>query len=313
MFHKWGFLGVLPLAFVSCIAQKSVGVTFTESGKGVGLQSGQADKTATAAPGTVASTVDSIGAAVVLLEFTVKENGAKDGYPLQIKELRFTHTGTADIADLRFVLEGPGSNNTISTANGNTVTFKDFGDIIVSDGDTVGKTYQVKMHIRANIQGSLTDNSTVLLKTSPLTDFDVTEASSNFLPTVSSFQQSAASTITITGTELQGKTSFTSLSATAGVDFPGTQSIYATDRNGRVDLDFTEDITLSAHNGICPNSAAGTLASTDPLGLTHAAVQGVATWTNLTYTIVETIRIRAVSTSLNTSGQWLCSAAVSIN
>lgn len=301
------------IACGACTQQKNIGLTFTESGKGVGIQSGQIDKTATTAPGTIASTVDSIGAAVVLLEFTIKENGAKDGYPLQIKELRFTNTGTADTADLRFILEGPGSNNTVSSANGNTITFKDFGDIIVTDGDTTGKTYQIKMQVRANIQGSLTDNSNVLIKTSPLTDFDVAEASSNLLPTVAAFQQSAASTITIAATELQGKTSFTSLTANAGVDFPGAQSIYATDRNGRVDLDFTESITLSAHNGVCPNLAAGTLASTDPLGLTHAAVQGVATWTNLTYSLVETIRIRAVSTSLNTSGQWLCSAGISVN
>ena len=209
------------------------------------------------------------------------------------------------------MLEGPGSNNTVSSTSGNTITFKDFGDIIVADGDTTGKTYQVKVQIRANIQGNLTDNSNVLIRTSPLTDFDVAEASSNFLPTISSFQQSAATTITITATELQGKTSFTSLTATTGMDFPGTQSIYATDRNGRVDMDFTENITLSAHSGICPNLAVGTLGSGD--GLTHAAVQGVAAWTNLTYTLVETIRIRAVSTTLNAPAQWLCSAGFPVN
>lgn len=307
MFRHGGWLSVLVIICMACIAQKSVGLTFTESGKGAGIQSGQVDKTATAAPGTVASTVDSIGAAVVLLEFTIKENGAKDGYPLQIKELRFTNTGTADTADLRFVLEGPGSNNTISTASGNTVTFKDFGDIIVADGDTVGKTYQVKVHIRANIQGSLTDNSNVLLKTSPLTDFDVAEASSNFLPTISSFQQSTATTVTITATELQGKGSFALGTVPVSATFTGAKSFYATDLNGRIDRDYVTNVTIVSRQADCITAQSGLGNNVTDANLTVTPVQGVATWNNLTFNLQPvTFRIYATSGGLTPT----CTASI---
>jgi hypothetical protein len=228
MCKQVGFISFLALLSLSCIAQKNIGLTFTESGKGVGIYSGLVDKTATTAPATVSSMINSIGAAVIVLEFTIKENGSRDGYPLQIRELRFANLGTADTADLRFVLEGPGSNNTIGTNNGNVVTFKDFGDLIITDGDTVGKTYQVKAHIRSNIQGSLADNSTVILKTSPVSDFSVVETSSNILESVAAFQ-SNATTVTVSATHLQGKSSFNSLTANSTQDFPGSQSIYATD------------------------------------------------------------------------------------
>lgn len=302
---------IIPI-LMSCIAQKSVGLTFTENGKGVGIYSGLVDKTATNAPATVSSIINTIGAAVTVLEFTIKENGSRDGYPLQIRELRFTNLGTADTADLRFVLEGPGSNNTIGTNNGNVVTFKDFGDLIVADGDTVGKTYQVKVHIRSNIQGSLADNNTVILKTSPVSDFTVVETSSNILESVSAFQ-SNATTVTVTATHLQGKNSFNSLTANATQDFPGSQSIYATDENGRIDTDFTEVITLSPHTTICPNAAAGTLSSGEAGDLTHNAVAGIATWGDLKYSQAGTIRIRAVSTTITAADKWLCSAQIVVN
>lgn len=300
--------------FGACIAQKTLGVTFTESGKGAGIQSGQVDKTATAAPATVSSLANSIGSAVVVLEFTVKENGSKDGYPLQIKELRFSNIGTADTADLRFILEGPGSNNTVGSSSGSVVTFKDFGDIIVPDGETSGRTYQVKAHVRSNIQGTMEDNTTIILTTSPTTDFDVVETSSNFLPTVSAFQQNPSTSVTVVATELQGKNSFSGLSPTNNADFAGAQAIYATDANGRIDKDFTGSITLTAHVTVCPNAAPGSLASSDAGALVHSATQGVASWTNLRYAlnsaiVSETIRIRAQAGGVTD----LCSAQVTVN
>ncbi|MFZ5629619.1 MAG: hypothetical protein ACOY5B_10855 [Spirochaetota bacterium] len=307
----WILLTVLLLA-AGCIAQKPLDVTFTEGGKGAGIASGLVEKTATATPATISSEANNINQALTVLEFTAKENGSRDGYPFEIKTLRFTITGTADPADLRFILEGPGSNNTVGSVSGSVVTFTDFGNIIVTDGDPTGKTYQLKGQIRSAVNGSTTDGQTIAVSFDPQKDIDVVEASSNIQPNVVSMA-SGAMAIAITASILQGKSSFTDLVATIGTDFPGNQIVYATDANGRIDLDFTEAITLSAHTTACPNAAPGTLGSTDSGGLTRSAVAGVATWTNLTYNQAAIIRIQAVSPSISSLSSRLCSAAVTIN
>lgn len=301
---------LFSVTLAGCIAQKPIDLIFTESGKGAGVESGDIVKTSLATPATISSTLNNLNQAVTILEFTVKENGSRDGYPLQIRGLRFTHTGTADIADLRFVLEGPGSNNTTAITTGNSIIFKDFGDIIVTDGDQTGKTYQLKAQIRSSINGATTDNQTIAANISPSIDAEVIEASSNMLPSVAAFASGSAA-ITIVATELQGKNSFTGLSAPINQDFtgPGTASIYATDVNGRVDQEFTNAITLSAANGICSIAAGGTLSSADLGNVTRSAVLGVATWTDLRYTVAESIRIRAQATGVTDQ----CSAQVTIN
>lgn len=300
----------VPFLLVACIAQKPIDLIFTESGKGAGVESGDIVKTALATPPTISSILNNVNQAVTILEFTVKENGSRDGYPLQIRTLKFTHTGTADIAELRFVLEGPGSNNTVATTSGNSIIFKDFGDIIITDGDQTGKTYQLKAQIRSSVNGATTDNQTIAVNISPSIDAEVIEASSNMLPSVAAFASGSAA-ITIVASELQGKSSFTGLIATHTNDFPGTQSIYATDVNGRVDTDFTASITISAHVTVCPNAAPGSLGGDV---LAKSAVAGVASWATLTYTltnplVAESIRIRAQAAGVSDQ----CSAVVTVN
>ena len=97
-FHKVGLILFTSLFTVAgCIAQKTLGVTFTESGKGAGIQSGLIEKTSYATPATVSSILNNLGQAVAILEFTVKENGSRDGYPFQIKELRFINANNRKI------------------------------------------------------------------------------------------------------------------------------------------------------------------------------------------------------------------------
>lgn len=296
---------LFSVTLAGCIAQKPIDLIFTESGKGAGVESGDIVKTALATPATISSTLNNLNQAVTILEFTVKENGSRDGYPLQIRGLRFTHTGTADIADLRFVLEGPGSNNTVAVTTGNSIIFKDFGDIIVTDGDQTGKTYQLKAQIRSSVNGTTTDNQTIAVNISPSVDAEVIEASSNMLPSVAGFASGAAA-ITIVATELQGKNSFTGLSVNQNTDF--VASIYATDVNGRVDTDFVGAITVSDHQLTCPNDGPGALSSALK-GLSPAAVLGVASWTDLRYNAAATIRIRAQAAGLTD----LCSAQITVN
>jgi len=302
-------LFTIVLLSVGCIAQKPIGVTFTESGKGAGIYSGLVDKTATAAPATISSLSNSIGSALTILEFTVKENGSKDGYPLQIKELRFTNIGTGDAADFRFILEGPGSNNTIASSSGQTITFKEFGDIIVADGDTTGKTYQVKVHVRSNIQGSTEDNTTIILKTSPPTDFDVVETSSNFLQSVATFQQNPAIAIDVIATELQGKGNYSFGTVAVNTLFPGTRSMYATDANGRVDKNYTTNVTLQSRQNDCTTAETGLGNPTSGTNLTIAAVQGVAAFTNLQFTIASRV-FKVYATSGTLTAQ--CTASITV-
>ena len=311
-------LFTLLFTVAGCIAQKTLSVTFTESGKGAGIQSGLVEKTATTAPATVSSIANTIGSAVTILEFTVKENGSKDGYPLQIKELRFINTGTGDAADFRFILEGPGSNNTVGSSSGQTVVFKEFGDIIVPDGDTTGRTYQVKVHVRSNIQGSTEDNQTILLKTSPVSDFDVAEASSNFLESVVGFQQSPATAIAVLATDLRGRGTFQIGSVARNTDFAGSQSIYAEDENGRLDKDFVGEISIHPRNdtALCPTFAAGSLSSSDAGitvvsngGIKKTAAGGIATWVDLKFDQILSIRISATASGISRPE---CTAAINV-
>jgi hypothetical protein len=305
--HKVGFL-LLTLLFsvAGCIAQKTLGVTFTESGKGAGIQSGTIEKTSYATPATVSSTLTNLNQAVAVLEFTVKENGAKDGYPLEIKELRFKITGNADVADLRFVLEGPGSNNTTAEINGNVATFKNFGNIIVTDGDITGKTYQVKGQIRAGTNGSTVEGNTIAVSIDPLSDVDVAEASSNLLPTVSSMQ-SGVMAVSVVATELQGKGNFSFGNIAVSAIFPGTPAFYATDENGRVDKDYVTNVTLVSRQADCIAAETGLGNSATGANLTLAAVQGVATFSNLMFnTAAKTFKVYATSGALTAQ----CTAAI---
>lgn len=294
---------IIPV-LMSCIAQKTVGVTFTESGKGAGIYSGLIEKTNYATPATLPSDKDSNAEAIALLEFTAKENGSRDGYPFQISEVRISTSGTADIADLRFVIDGPGINNVTGTNSGTTVTFKDFGDIIVTDGDQTGKTYQIKALLRPNIQGTLADNSTLTIQLNPLDDISVASASSNLLQSAASMA-STATTITVTATELQGKGTLSFGTTNTFGAFPNQVMLYATDVNGRVDKDYVTNITVIARQTDCTSAQAG-LSTTDGT-LTHTPVQGVATWTNMSFGIVlTTFKVYATSGALTAQ----CSAAI---
>ncbi|HRP68568.1 MAG TPA: hypothetical protein PLY93_03470 [Turneriella sp.] len=177
--------------------------------------------------------------------------------------------------------------------------FKDFGDIIVPDGDTVGRTYQIKAFVRTNTMGTTEDNQTILLSASPSQDFLVTETSSNLLPSISSFQQSTATIIVVEATEIQGKSNYNFSTLTVNTVFLGTPSVYATDVNGRIDKNYAASIQLELRKSInCSTVVAGELANpTD--GLNLPAVAGVATFSNLQFTAPGTaLRIYATSSPL---------------
>ncbi|HRP68569.1 MAG TPA: hypothetical protein PLY93_03475 [Turneriella sp.] len=81
------FYLILLLFSNGCITQEPIGIIFTENGVGAGIASGMVEKTITTAPATISSITNAIGSSMILLEFTVKENGSRDGYPLQINSL----------------------------------------------------------------------------------------------------------------------------------------------------------------------------------------------------------------------------------
>ncbi|UCB56472.1 MAG: DUF11 domain-containing protein [Candidatus Omnitrophota bacterium] len=100
-------------------------------------------------------------------------------------------------------------------------------------------------------------------------------------------------------------------SAFTNTDFTGSIVVSAVDANENVDVDFSENITLSAvlaSNNSTPGS--GTLSSTDSGGLTKSPTNGVATWTDTRYDTEEMIDIKAVSASTYTTGIY--STAVTV-
>lgn len=101
--------------------------------------------------------------------------------------------------------------------------------------------------------------------------------------------------MTVVATHLRGGGTFQFASVARNTDFPGTQSIYAQDINQRVDKDFNFVIQLTPQAGaLCAFAVTGNLSSTDG-GLNKAAVQGVASWTDLRHDTIETIKVRATA------------------
>ena len=105
------------------------------------------------------------------------------------------------------------------------------------------------------------------------------------------------------------------VTVTTGVDFAGSVAAQALDADGLLDTDFSEGVTLAAVLASDNNTAgSGTLASADAGGLTQTAAFGLASWSDLTYDVPETIDLRATSSSFATgSGDEAYSSATVVN
>lgn len=227
------------------------------------------DATVTAAAGVtepigIDSTVDTLGEAVNIFDFTLTDDGTSDAKVTSVTAIDLHTSGTSDASKLTYVLNGPDATDVTGSFSANTVTFS---GLSISVADGANEVYTVKAYFNDNT--SLVEAQTVVLSTDGDTDFTLGGGSTRMAAT-SAINNGTGTAIEILATELRVTTQpSTSTSGSA----LGTQPVIsATDAFGNVDTGFTETITLT-------EASLGALTNN-----TKAAVAGVATFTNLTYT-----------------------------
>lgn len=227
------------------------------------------DATVTAAaniiePVNVDSTVDALGEAVAVLDFTISDGGASDGKVTAISAIDINTSGTADASQFTYLINGPDATNVMGSYNAGTVSFSGLN---VSIADGTNEVYAVSVYYNDNT--GLTEGQTLVLSTDGDTDFTLAGNSTKMAATTA-ITNGVGSSVSVIATELRVTTQ--PASSTSGLALGTQPVIAATDAFGNTDTDFAETVTLT-------EASAGTLANA-----TQMAVSGVATYTNVIYT-----------------------------
>ncbi|WP_144394703.1 putative Ig domain-containing protein [Pleionea sediminis] len=215
-------------------------------------------------PIVIDTTVDSVGEAVDIFDFTISDGGTADGRATAITEIRVNTSGTADASKLTYRLNGNDASNVTGTYAANVVTFTGLS-ISIADGGS--ETYTINAYYNDNT--GLTEDQTVILSVDGDTDFDVSGGGTQ-MGSTTAVTNSTGSTVAVTATALAFTTQPSG--STSGSALSTQPVVTARDAFGNTDTDFTETITVT-------EASAGTLTSN-----TATASSGVATFSGLTYT-----------------------------
>ncbi|WP_189608066.1 beta strand repeat-containing protein [Saccharospirillum salsuginis] len=214
------------------------------------------------------TTVDTVGEAVDVFDFTLSDGGGGDGLPMSISQIVLNVSGTTNntIHDqITWRLNGPDASNVIGTYNAGTITFS---GLTLSIADSGNETYTVNAYYNDNT--GLIEGQTFILSVDGDTDV-TTGGSGTSMGSTSAVTNGSGSTVEVTATTLAFTTQ--PASSTSGSAL-GTQPVVtAQDDDGNTDVDFTETITLS-------EASAGSLSGDVDI----EAVSGVATFTDVAYT-----------------------------
>ncbi|MHC4497500.1 MAG: hypothetical protein ACYS21_00135, partial [Planctomycetota bacterium] len=254
-------------------------------------------------PIAISSIADTEGERVAVFDFTISDGGTSDVLALGVSQIVLNTSGTGDFNDLTWQLSGPDVSYVTGTVGAGTITF-DSLNISVADG--ASEVYTVYAYFSTS--PTSTDNQTFILSVDGDTDLTVGSAGTQ-MGTTSAVNNGAGSTMNVVHSQIIVSTQPPS-AATTDTDFVGTIAISATDVNGNVDEDFSENITISAVKDSDKSPGSGTLSSSDAGGLTKAPTSGIATWTDTKYDTVEVIDIKAVSATTYTTGIY--SSAVTV-
>ena len=220
-------------------------------------------------PIALPTTADTVGEAVDLFDFTLSDGGGGDAQALTVSQIVVNVSGTSsdtERAQITWRLNGPDASNVtgVYSAGADTVTFS---GLAVSVADGANETYTVNAYYNDNT--GLTEDKTIVLSVDGDTDLTVGAGGTQMAAT-SAVTNGTGTTVDVTATQLAYSTQ--PAGSTSGSAL-GTQPVVtARDAFGNTDIDFTETITLT-------EASAGTLS-----GNAVAAVSGVATFTNVTYT-----------------------------
>lgn len=215
------------------------------------------------------TTVDTVGEAVDVFDFTLSDGGTSDGLPMSVSQLVVNVSGTStdtERSQITWRLNGPDASNVAGTYNAgaDTLTFSGLG-IAIADGGS--ETYTVNAYYNDNT--NLTEDHTVILSVDG--DTDVTLGTSGTLMgATSAVTNGTGTTLDVVATQLVFTTQ--PAGSVSGSALTTQPVVAARDAFGNTDVDFSETIALT-------ETSAGVLSNT-----TQTATGGVATFTSVTYT-----------------------------
>ncbi len=238
-------------------------------------QGTDSDATLTAAGGVaepigLATTIDSVGEAVDVFDFTITDGGTSDGLATTVSQIVVSISGTSTDAErskITWRLNGPDASNVTGTysAGADTITFSGLS-MSVADGGN--ETYTVNAYYNDNT--TLTEDRTIILSVDGDTNLTVGGSGTQMASGQSAVTNGSGTTIDVVASQLVFTTQ--PAGSVSGAALTTQPVVRARDAFGNTDVDFTETITLSEVSaGILTNG-------------TQAATAGVATFTNLTYT-----------------------------
>ncbi|MDB2484524.1 LamG domain-containing protein [Gammaproteobacteria bacterium] len=222
-----------------------------------------------AEPVAIPTTVDTVGEALDVFDFTLTDGGTADALALGVSQVVVNVSGTATDAQrsqITWRLNGPDASNVTGSysAGADTLTFS---GLSISVADGTSEVYTVNAYFNDNT--SLTDNATVILSVDGDTDLTVLGAGTSMAATTAVTNgtgtlTTVAATRMVYAPEPAGSSSGSALT---------TQPIVrALDAAGNLDTDFIETVTLSS-------TGSGTLSG----DIDITAVGGVATFSGVIY------------------------------
>ncbi|MBA54801.1 MAG: hypothetical protein CMK89_10140 [Pseudomonadales bacterium] len=215
------------------------------------------------------TTIDTLGEAVDVFDFTLSDGGSGDGLAMSISQMVLNVTGSStdtERAQITWRLNGPDVSNVTGIYNSGSDTIT-FSGLSVSIADGGSETYTVNAYYNDNT--NITEDLTVILSVDGDTDV-TTSGSGTQMGVTSAVTNGTGTTLDVVATTL----AFTTQPAgsTSGSALSTQPVVRARDAFGNTDVDFTEVISLTEAS---PGSLSGNVAS---------AVSGVAAFSSLTYT-----------------------------
>lgn len=264
-----------------------------------------ATSTVTAGPSgeatTFSTTATSVASAVSLMDFTIADPGTSDGLATNVSAFYATVSGTAtsaELAQMRFLLNGPDATNVVGTYDSSTgrITFSGL-NLSIADGGS--ETYTIKAYYNDNTSSNdLTDHHTVVLSVNA-SNFASVSGGSTFASSQANVTNGSGASIDIAATKLIYSQS-PSTSVVSGINFTTQPVVIAVDDRGNIDTDFNGSVTLS-ENG------SGSLTGTT----TVTASSGTATFSGVKYTSASDADANFVLTAA--AGSLVSASSASIN
>lgn len=221
-------------------------------------------------PVGLGTTVDTVGEAVDVFDFTLSDGGAGDGQPINVSQVVVHVSGTSTDAargQIAWRLTGPDASNVTGTydAGADTITFS---GLSVSVADASSESYTINAYFNDNT--NLAEGQTIVLGIDGDVDLTLDAGGTQMSGSNDPVTNGAGSTVDVLATQLTFIVQ--PAGSVSGNGLTTHPVVAATDAFGNTDADFAETITLT-------EASTGSLANG-----TQAAVNGIAPFSNLIYT-----------------------------